>query len=215
MTAGVLAWKIRRDRLTYLSYQRLASLQYAAEEVRAVPGAVVECGVALGGSGILLATRLKDRAFHGYDVFDQIPPPGPDDPPEAHERYAVIASGRSAGLRGDTYYGYMGDLPQRVSESFARYGLKPQLHQGLFEDTLNPKWPIALAHIDCDWYDPIKLCLERITPWLSPGARVILDDYFVFGGAKRATDEFMRSHAGFTVIRKAGHLVLGYSPAAG
>lgn len=215
LAAGVLAWKIRRDRLTYLSYERLASLRYATKEVRTVPGAVVECGVALGGSGILLATHLKDRAFHGYDVFGQIPPPGPDDPAEAHERYEVIASGTSAGLGGDTYYGYMGDLLQRVSESFARYGLKPHLHQGLFEKTLNPTWPIALAHIDCDWYDPIKLCLERITPWLSPGARVVLDDYFVFGGAKRATDEFMSTHPGFTVIRKAGHLVLGYSPAAG
>ena len=38
------------------------------------------------------------------------------------------------------------------------------LHKGLFEDT----WPmvatkihqIALAHVDCDWYDPVKYCLE-------------------------------------------------------
>jgi O-methyltransferase len=213
LAVGGLARKIRRNHLTYLSYERLASLHRAADEVRNVPGAVVECGVALGGSGILLATLLKDREFHGYDVFKQIPPPGPDDPSEAHERYAVIASGKSEGLGRDMYYGYVGDLLHRVSESFARYGLKPHLHQGLFEDTLNPEWPIVLAHIDCDWYDPIKLCLERITPWLTPGARVILDDYFVFGGARKATDEHISTHPGFTVVREAGHLVLGYAPA--
>jgi len=211
LAAGGLARKVRRNHLTYLTYERLASLQRAAEEVRGIPGAVVECGVALGGSGILLATLLDDREFHGYDVFDQIPPPGPDDPPEAHERYAVIASGQSEGLAGETYYGYMGDLLQRVSESFARYGVKPHLHQGLFEDTLRPDWPIALAHIDCDWYDPVKVCLERITPRLTPGARVIIDDYFVYGGAKKATDEHLGAHPGFTTVREAGHLVLGYT----
>ena len=212
IAVGGLARRIRRNHLTYLSYESLASLQRAADEVRDVPGAVIECGLALGGSGILLATLLKDRAFHGYDVFGQIPAPGLDDPPEAHERYAVITSGRSEGLGGDTYYGYMGNLLPRVSESFAEYGLKPNLHQGLFEDTLRPEWPIALAHIDCDWYDPVKLCLERITPWLTPGARVILDDYFVFGGARRATDEHASTHPGFSVVREAGHLVLGYRP---
>jgi asparagine synthase (glutamine-hydrolysing) len=103
-----LARKIRRNHLTYLSYERLASLHRAADEVRNFPGVVVECGLALGGSGILLATLLKDREFHGYDVFKQIPPPGPDDPSEAHERYAVIASGKSEGLGRDMYYGYRG-----------------------------------------------------------------------------------------------------------
>jgi asparagine synthase (glutamine-hydrolysing) len=172
----------------------------------------VECGVALGGSGILLATLLNDRDFHGYDAFEQIPPPGRDDPTEAHERYAVIASGQSTGLGRDTYYGYVPDLFDRVSQSFASYCVTPYLHKGLFEDTLNPEWSIALAHIDCDWYDPVRLCLERITPWLSPGARLIIDDYFVYGGARKATDEYLATHPGFTVIREAGHLVLGYSP---
>ncbi|WP_421840173.1 TylF/MycF/NovP-related O-methyltransferase [Mycobacterium sp.] len=212
LAAGGVARKIRRSHLTYLSYQRLASLKRAAEEVRAVRGAVLECGVALGGSGILLASILKDREFHGYDVFGQIPPPGPDDPSEAHDRYAVIVSGQSEGLAGQTYYGYMGDLVGRVSDSFTSYGLQPHLHQGLFEQTLHPEWPIALAHIDCDWFDPVKISLERITPWLSPGARVILDDYFVYGGAKKATDEHLRTHPGFTTVREAGHLVLGYTP---
>jgi asparagine synthase (glutamine-hydrolysing) len=108
----------------------------------------------------------------------------------------------------------MPDLLDRVTESFANYGVSPILHRGLFEHTLNPEWPVALAHIDCDWYEPVKLCLDRITPWLSPGAQVILDDYFDYGGAKKATDEHLATHPGFEVIRQAGHLVLGYTPAS-
>jgi asparagine synthase (glutamine-hydrolysing) len=212
--AGALARRIRRDHLTYLSYGKLRSLRESAREVRSVEGVVVECGLALGGSGVLLASELADRDFHGYDVFDQIPPPGPQDPPKAHRRYQVIASGQSKGLGRQTYYGYMTDLYSRVTDSFARYGLpvgdRVHLHKGLFEETLKPDWPIALAHIDCDWYKPVKLCLERIAPHLQAGARIVLDDYFDYGGCKKATDEFLASMAGFEIVRKRGNLLLGY-----
>ena len=60
LAVGGLGRKVRRDHLTYLTYERLASLQRAADEVRAIPGAVIECGVALGGSGIVLARLLED-----------------------------------------------------------------------------------------------------------------------------------------------------------
>ncbi|GAB4719684.1 TylF/MycF/NovP-related O-methyltransferase [Mycobacterium avium] len=211
LAAHRLARQIRRDRLTYLTHERLASLRRAAHDVGTVPGAVVECGVALGGSGIWLASLLKDREYHGYDVFDQIPPPGPQDPAKAHERYAVIASGKSKGLGEDTYYGYLGDLLDRVSASFASYNLTPHLHKGLFEDSLHPEWPIALAHIDCDWYEPVSVCLQRITPWLACGARVIIDDYFDYGGSQKAVDEHLAGNPGFSRLRNAGHLVLGYT----
>lgn len=211
LRAGRLARRIRREKLTYLSFQKLASLHHAIDEARDVRGAVVECGLALGGSGIMLATKLGDRDFHGYDVFSQIPPPGPDDPSEAHERYSVIESGKSEGLGGETYYGYVDDLYGAVSNSFARFGVptgeRVHLHKGLFEDTLDPTWPISLAHIDCDWYEPVRMCLERITPHLSVGGILVLDDYFDYGGATKATDEFLAA-GGFERVRDQGHLVL-------
>lgn len=77
--------------------------------------------------------------------------------------------------------------------------------------TLHPDGPIALAHIDCDWYEPVKVCLQRITPSLTYGARVIIDDYFDYGGTQKAVDEHLAMHPGFTTVRKAGHLVLGYA----
>jgi asparagine synthase (glutamine-hydrolysing) len=51
--------------------------------------------------------------------------------------------------------------------------------------------PVALAHIDVDWYDPVKTCLTRIFPFLAVGGSMIVDDYYSWGGAKKATDEFL------------------------
>jgi O-methyltransferase len=219
MFAGPLARRIRRENLTYLPYDRLRSLREAVNEVRPVEGVVVECGIALGGSGILLASELADREFHGYDVFGEFPPPGPDDPPEAHELYRLIVSGEAKGPGGKTFSGYMPDIYRRVTDAFARYGVpvgdRIHLHKGLVEDTFKPEWPIALAHIDTDWYNPVKVCLERIAPHVQPGARVVLDDYYDYGGCKKATDEFLSSTPGFKIIRRRGHVVLGYHPTTG
>jgi asparagine synthase (glutamine-hydrolysing) len=77
-----------------------------------------------------------------------------------------------------------------------------QLHKGLFEDT----WPnanigsIALAHIDCDWYDPVKYCLEAIADKMSPSGLIVIDDYHAFGGARTAVDEFIESRPDFEFL---------------
>ncbi|MDX6715173.1 MAG: O-methyltransferase [Baekduia sp.] len=190
--------RVRRDRLTYLTAKRLLSLEECAREVNAqeVPGDFLECGVALGGSGVLLASMLgPGRHFHGYDVFGMIPPPGPNDLAESHERYAEIAAGQSAGLGGDVYYGYRDDLLAQVSESFTRFGLavgeRVHLHRGLFEDTLNVDGPVALAHIDSDWFEPVTTCLERIAPHLSAGGLIVLDDYHDYGGCRAAVEAYI------------------------
>src|SRR5919202_2620401 len=80
-------------RLTYLSWPRLHSLHRACREIGEVPGDVVECGVGLGGSGVVLAS-LSGRPYHGYDVFGMAPPPGASDAFDAHARYAQLARGK-------------------------------------------------------------------------------------------------------------------------
>jgi O-methyltransferase len=189
-----------------------------------VPGDFLETGIALGGGAILIADHLdSSRAFHGYDVFAMIPPPGDADPPDVHERYGWIVAGASQGLAGDTYYGYQDDLYERVSSSFESFGIPVDgsrvcLHRGLFADTLHPTRPIAFAHIDCDWYDPVKLSLARIFPLLTPGGFLISDDYFDYAGAAQAVDEFRREHADeLELVRHRGseHMILrrrGSSP---
>lgn len=67
---------------------------------------------------------------------------------------------------------------------------------GWLEDTLPglDKPPVALLHVDTDFYDPVKLSLEQFYPHVSPGGYVVLNDYGVFAGCRRATDEFLAEH---------------------
>lgn len=118
-----LACGVRQANLAYLSPAKLAALEEALDddERNNVPGDFLEFGAALGGSAILIAARLGNgRAFHGYDVFGMIPSPGERDDARSHERYAEIRGGRSHGIGGETYYGYVVDLYARVSDSFAK-----------------------------------------------------------------------------------------------
>lgn len=200
-----VARRVVQARLTYLGPAKLRNLEACLRRIEAdaVPGDCLEFGVALGGSAIL-ATMLmgNERNFVGYDVFGLIPPPSERDDHRAHERYAVIASGQSEGIGGDPYYGYEPDLLAKVRGNFAAFGLEVdgrriRLVPGFFADTLPfaGDGPVAFAHIDCDWYDPVMLCLEHSYRRLSPGGFIILDDYNDYGGCRRATDEFVARHA--------------------
>jgi O-methyltransferase len=215
--------RVRAERLTYLRPERLHTLERLAGQVNreAIAGDFMEAGIALGGSAIVMATLMgENRSFHGYDVFGMIPAPGEEDPTEAHERYAVITSGGSRGIGdSDTYYGYRADLYDDVAQTFARYdvpvdGERVQLHRGLFEDTLHPSRPVALAHIDSDWYDPVTTCLTRIAPVLSPGGYIVLDDYFDYGGCRKAVDEFLAAHPGFRIAEQESNVALQRLPDA-
>lgn len=215
------ARRVKADNLTYLADQKLLSLHREMARIRRdnVPGDFLEFGVALGGSAILMAQECaSDRSFHGFDVFGMIPAPGHEkDDEKSKARYEEIRSGRSVGLGGDIYYGYRDNLYDEVRASFTRYGLpvdqkRVHLHKGLFSDT----WPVAapniarvsLAHIDCDWYEPVQFCLNAIAPLMSPHGAIILDDYNDYGGCRTATDEFLTLHRQFRVSRQSGHLVL-------
>jgi O-methyltransferase len=201
---------VRKEGLTYLSVAKLRRIEDTIDRIVQdnVSGHILEFGVALGGSAIILAKHATvERQFHGFDVFAMIPPPTSDkDDAKSYERFDVIRSGKSTGIRGgDDYYGYRDNLYEDVKASFARHG-RPvdgtaiQLHKGLFEET----WPtqtidrVAFAHVDCDWYDPVSYCLGILADRMSPGGVIILDDYHDYGGARTAVDEFLLARDDFT-----------------
>lgn len=210
---------VLRDRLTYLSASKLIRLTRALREIvqRGIPGDVLEFGVALGGSSILLAKHATaTRQFHGFDVFAMIPPPTSNkDDAKSKERYEAISTGKSTGIGGDVYYGYRTDLFETVCATLANYGYpvgddRVFLHKGLFEETW-PSYdhrPIAFAHIDCDWYDPVRFCLNAVVARIAPGGIIVLDDYHDYGGCRTATDEFLSEHAGAFSIDDGANLIL-------
>lgn len=59
------------------------------------------------------------------------------------------------------------NLLEEVTGNFHRYGFDLPTQQiksikGLFQDSLVVDRPVALAHIDGDWYESVWVCLERI-----------------------------------------------------
>ena len=196
--------RIRSRNLTYLSESKLVRLSDTCREIEAlrIPGMFLEAGCALGGSVILIASlKNAKRPLHVYDVFGMIPAPTKDDTPDVHARYRTIADGQSKGLGDDRYYGYMEDLFSVVHANLVSFGIDCDRQsvafiKGLVQDTMTINQPVAFAHVDVDWYDPVITCLKRIFPHLVPGGSVILDDYHDWGGCRKATDEFLRGVVG-------------------
>ena len=208
----------RAEHLTYLKPDHLRELAAAVLEIerRSLPGLIVEAGTARGGSAIVMAAaKAAARPMKVYDVFGMIPPPGEHDGPDVHRRYETIAAGRARGLGGETYYGYRDDLYHEVTESFGRLGVPAAEHgveliQGLFEDTIDLDEPVALAHLDGDWYESTMTCLTRIAPLVVPGGRIVLDDYDAWSGCRAAVDEYFAGRDEFRLEHRAKlHVVRG------
>jgi hypothetical protein len=203
--------RVRAEHLTYLRPTHLRELAASVGELEAdgLPGLVIEAGAARGGSAIVMATAKEPaRPMKVYDVFGMIPPPSEADGPDVHERYRRIAAGSAKGVGGETYYGYREDLHGEVLESFARLGVPAdengvELIQGLFEDTMQLDEPVALAHLDGDWYESTRTCLTRIAPRLVPGGRIVLDDYDKWSGCRAAVDEYFAGRDGFRFERRS------------
>ena len=174
---------IRNSLLTPLNLYFLNELMQRVGRL-GIQGDIVECGVYKGGSAAVLGwsmMRLEGapRRLWLFDSFAGMPPAGDEDGDFSH-----TLEGAYVGSEQRTR-----DLLARVEVPSDRY----EIATGLFEDTFpaieTP--PTALLHVDCDFYEPVKLTLEKFYPRLAPGGFVVLNDYGIYKGARQATDEFL------------------------
>jgi asparagine synthase (glutamine-hydrolysing) len=214
VTLPPIVRQVRDNGLTYLGPKALTELYECVRRVEtdSLPGILIEAGCALGGSAIVIASaKARARPLHVFDTFAMIPAPSASDGDDARERYRVIASGKSKGIRGGEYYGYRQNLYEEVVHNFERHGLpvhENNVHfiKGLFEDVLHVSEPVALAHIDGDWYRSVMTCLRRIEPNLVPRGTLVIDDYRAWSGCKRAVDEYFADKAGSYIFRAMSRL---------
>lgn len=162
---------------------------------RGVPGDLVECGVAQGGSSAVMALALRDcaepRRLWLFDSFEGLPDPTVDD-------YDADSGATGAHIRPLPKGSCLGTY-EEVHDLMSGYlGLgndQFEMVQGWFQDTVaaaaEKVGPIAVLRLDGDWYESTKVCLEGLYENLSPGGLLIIDDYHSCFGAKRATDEFL------------------------
>jgi len=189
---------VLNNSLTYLDKAALLDLFLAVKSVEQLSGkgTIIEAGCALGGSAIVIAAaKSKTTTFQIFDTFGLIPPPSSNDENDSINRYDEIISGNAQGIEGNTYYGYLKDLKTQVELNFEQAGYSTsenqiELIQGLFEDKLWIKQPVILAHLDCDWYNSVLVCLERIVPFHLCQHVGRIDDYYHWTGCRKAVDYY-------------------------
>jgi Macrocin-O-methyltransferase (TylF) len=203
--------RVKTKKLSYLKEDALWDLAEAVRDLErsGIEGTLVEAGCALGGSALVIAAaKSADRPFLVFDTFGLIPPPSEPDGPDVWERYRIISEGKSTGINGDPYYGYEADLLAKVTQTFRDFDLETernriQLIKGDYRDTLRLNQPVALAHIDCDWYESVLVCLNAIEPRLVRGGRLVLDDYDSWSGCRRAVDAYFADRHGVRFVQKS------------
>lgn len=201
--------RVRAEKLTYLKPRYLRDIAEAVIEADRArrPGAIIEAGAALGGSAIVMArAKAPERTLLVYDAFATIPPPSDKDGEDVHRRYAKIEAQQAKGIGGEIYYGYRDDLLSEVTQSFKQFDVpveasNVELIKGYFDETIHLAGPVALAHLDGDWYESTRTCLERIEPHLVPGGRMIIDDYYKWSGCQSAIDEYFAGRSGYDLVK--------------
>jgi len=91
-----------------------------------------------------------------------------------------------------------------VRETVGNHSITTYL-QGFFPESVNYEvqaQTFALAHIDCDLYEPMKAALDFFYPRMPKGGMLILHDYSsgTWAGATRAVDEFRNANGEFVTI---------------
>lgn len=169
-----------------------------------IPGDIVECGVARGGSMMAAAHALRhlgdeSRTLYLYDLFyPGMPRGGAHDFTSANVN--ATAAFESAGILYDP--GAAATIRETAAEvrdlmrSTGYPESKVRLVVGRVEDTIPAVIPdrIAILRLDTDLYESTRHELTHLFPRLSPGGVLIVDDYGAFLGARKATDDYLRQH---------------------
>ncbi|HET6620552.1 MAG TPA: TylF/MycF/NovP-related O-methyltransferase [Dongiaceae bacterium] len=196
---------------------RLATSMEYVERV-GIPGRVVEVGVAMGGSAIVLAhAKSPSRPLDLYDVFTLLPPPTAEDGDKAAQVYEYFLKSAPSNMRDRKYQAHASDLEMFVRANLAQSGIEidrrsVSLVKGDVKDTLAPTGPVALFHIDCDWVEPMRICLARTADLISPAGLIVFDDYSSFSGCRSLIDAWLASRPEFVVVNNSWSLVAQRSP---
>lgn len=168
-----------------------------------IPGALVQCGVWKGGSAALMAMASLEaggggRDFHLFDSFAGIPEPDARIDGAKAVREVGGAAHAQGRLRVAIDYRERGGpgSAEEVRAWIESLGWSPQrlhVHPGWFQETVPAVAPsiekIAVLHLDGDWYDSTRVCLQGLLHRVVRGGFVVVDDYGCYEGCRRAVDE--------------------------
>lgn len=197
------AFATARDRGSLLQEHKLANLyliiRYAMGE-----GDIYEFGSFSGGSAVFMGTILKELRIpakvYAFDIYQGMP--------ETDAVRGMRHKGDFANAGYDELLSYisgkgLGDYVETVKGEFSatlpgilrRNGRK-----------------MALMHVDCDIYEPIKYVVRESLPAISPAAHIVFDDPLHGSclGAFDAVQELLIRELELTAEQAYPHLVFRY-----
>ena len=153
-----------------------------------INGSVVECGVWRGGMMGGIAEILGIiRNYYLFDSFEGLP--------QAKEIDGQAAIAWQKDITSPAYYNNC-KAEMEWAEKAMQKTKAPnyKLVRGWFDKTI-PGYlfnePIAVLHLDADWYDSTMTCLESLFPKVAKGGIIILDDYYIWDGCSRAVHDYL------------------------
>ena len=186
---------------------RLSLMVELARQFANVDGAFVECGVYNGGGAAVMVQQLGKRPVYLFDSFEGLPKPEKIDGDRAGMKYDRMIQANGAWQAGD-----MANV-QAAFRALNCWSKQVHMIKGWFTDTLpvTETGPIAVLHLDADWYSSTQLALDALYDRVVPGGLILVDDYGAWVGCRTAVQEFWQSRCiapAFTMIDEtAGYWV--------
>lgn len=160
--------------MTLISEDRIKEL---VRLLRTTPkGLCAELGVYKGGSLKHMAEACPNREFWGFDTFEGLPEVDWD-ATEVHQP------------------GDFNDTSLEEVQKFLKDNRNVKLIKGYFPQSIpvfkNGTPGFSFVHVDTDFYQSIKACIDYFYPLLKSGGIMVFDDYewIACPGVKRALDE--------------------------
>ena len=164
-------------------------------EENKIPGVLLECGVAEGGTAAMLALANRElgervRRLYLFDSFEGLPEPTIEDFMDGQAGRFIRPLPKGSCL------GTLEQVKELMLKTLQFKESDVTFVKGWFQDTV-PAFrqefsePIAVLRLDGDWYESTLIPLENFYDLVSDGGVVIIDDYGTCYGSKKATDEFV------------------------
>lgn len=188
---------------TMINYQGLSNIYNLSKliEGQRRDGVFVECGVCKGGCAAVMAfvahKARSGRKIWLFDSFEGLPEPIDKDGLSAKSYASNKISGRLLSI--DKCVGELEDV-KRIFFSILRIEKENTIiRKGWFQDTLaktkDQVGPIAILHLDGDWYESTKCCLDNLYDNVVRGGYIVIDDYYCWEGCRKAVDEFLKKRS--------------------
>lgn len=173
-----------------------------------INGAIVECGVENGRFELICIDELSKnncvRDIYLYDTFSGLTKPSEHDYTNDDTKLFkmnkddVFNFWKSKIINEKTNlwcYGSLDDVKDKLNNTgYPQERLHYIVGDVLetLKDINNIPDKIAILRLDTDWYESSKFELEKFYDNVLPGGLIIFDDYFLWNGQRKATNDFFK-----------------------